>query len=126
MDIPLIASNQRRTKARWLQASQFALVSLVGLGINALVREIVSFIFYPIWMAIFPNPMVAEVVNYNFSIIAAIGVVLELRGQPAVDVSEPLGTWHDAATRRGRLSTTRRQCANRPALAALSADRCRR
>lgn len=65
-----------RTKARWLQASQFALVSVVGLAINALVREIVSFIFHPIWLAIFPNPVVAEVVNYNFSIIAAIGVVL--------------------------------------------------
>ena len=65
-----------RTKARWLQASQFALVSIVGLGINALVREIVSYIFHPFWLAVFPNPMVAEVVNYNFSIIAAIGVVL--------------------------------------------------
>jgi putative flippase GtrA len=65
-----------RTKTRWLQASQFALVSVIGLAINALVREIVSFIFYPIWMAAFPDPVVAEVVNYNFSIIAAIGVVL--------------------------------------------------
>ena len=65
-----------RTKTRWLQASQFALVSVVGLGINALVREIVSYIFHPFWLTVFPNPMVAEVVNYNFSIIAAIGVVL--------------------------------------------------
>jgi len=65
-----------RTKARWLQASQFVLVSVIGLGINTLVREIVSFLFHPLWLAIFPNPMTAEVVNYNFSIIAAIGVVL--------------------------------------------------
>lgn len=65
-----------RTKARWVQASQFVLVSLVGLVINALVREVVSFIFHPIWLAAIPDPVVAEVVNYNFSIIAAIGVVL--------------------------------------------------
>ena len=65
-----------RTKARWVQASQFAAVSVVGLAINALVREIVSFIFHPFWIAVIDDPVVAEIVNYNFSIIAAIGVVL--------------------------------------------------
>lgn len=65
-----------RTKSRWVQAGQFGLVSLVGLAINALVREIVSFIFHPIWLAVIPDPVIAEIVNYNFSIIAAIGVVL--------------------------------------------------
>lgn len=65
-----------RTKSRWLQASQFALVSLVGLGINALVREIVSFLFHPFWLTVIHDPVIAEIVNYNFSIAAAIGVVL--------------------------------------------------
>lgn len=65
-----------RTKARWLQASQFALVSIVGLAINALVREIVSIVFTPLWFALISDPVVAEVVSYNFSIITAIGVVL--------------------------------------------------
>lgn len=65
-----------RTKALWVQASQFATVSLVGLAINALVREIVSFLFHPFWVTVIQDPMVAEIVNYNFSIMAAIGVVL--------------------------------------------------
>lgn len=64
------------TKSRWLQVSQFAIVSIVGLGINAIVREIVSYFMHPIWLSLLPDPMVAEVINYNFSIAAAIGVVL--------------------------------------------------
>ncbi len=64
------------TKSRWLQVSQFAIVSVVGLGINAIVREIVSYIMHPIWLSLLPDVMVAEVINYNFSIAAAIGVVL--------------------------------------------------
>ncbi len=64
------------TKSRWLQVSQFAIVSVVGLGINAVVREIVSYIMHPIWLSLLPDVMVAEVINYNFSIAAAIGVVL--------------------------------------------------
>ena len=64
------------TKSRWLQVSQFTIVSVVGLGINAIVREIVSYIMHPIWLSLLPDVMVAEVINYNFSIAAAIGVVL--------------------------------------------------
>lgn len=64
------------TKARWLQVSQFALVSIIGLGINSIVREIVSYLLHPFWLQVMPNPMIAEIVNYNFSIAAAIGVVL--------------------------------------------------
>jgi putative flippase GtrA len=64
------------TKARWLQVSQFAVVSIVGLGINTVVREIVSHVLYPFWQSVLHNPVVAEVVNYNFSIAVAIGVVL--------------------------------------------------
>ncbi|MFN8468843.1 MAG: GtrA family protein [Caldilineaceae bacterium] len=63
------------TKSRWVQISQFFLISLVGLGINTIVREIVSHLLYPFWQTVFHNPMMAEVINYNFS-IAAIGVVL--------------------------------------------------
>jgi putative flippase GtrA len=64
------------TKARWLQVSQFAVVNIVGLGINTVVREIVSHVLYPFWQSVLHNPVVAEVVNYNFSIAVAIGVVL--------------------------------------------------
>ena len=64
------------TKARWVQISQFATVSIVGLGINTIVREVVSHLMYPFWQSIVHNPVVAEVVNYNFSIAVAIGVVL--------------------------------------------------
>lgn len=64
------------TKSRWLQVSQFFVVSIIGLGINTIVREIVSHLLYPFWQTVFHNPMVAEVVNYNFSIAVAIGVVL--------------------------------------------------
>ena len=64
------------SKTRWVQAGQFAIVSFIGLGINAVVREIVSLVMHPIWQQIFNNPVVADVVNYNFSIAAAIGVVL--------------------------------------------------
>lgn len=64
------------TKARWLQVSQFAVVSIVGLGINTVVREIVSHVMYPVWQTLLHNPMVVKVVNYNFSIAVAIGVVL--------------------------------------------------
>ena len=64
------------TKSRWLQVSQFALVSFVGLGINAVVRELVSYIMHPIWLSVLHDPVVAEIINYNFSIAAAIGVVL--------------------------------------------------
>ena len=64
------------TKSRWLQVSQFVIVSIVGLGINAIVREIVFHLMQPVWAALLHNPMVAEVIGYNFSIAAAIGVVL--------------------------------------------------
>jgi putative flippase GtrA len=64
------------TKARWVQVSQFFVVSIIGLGINTIVREVVSHLLYPFWQTIFHNPMMAEVVNYNFSIAVAIGVVL--------------------------------------------------
>jgi putative flippase GtrA len=64
------------TKARWLQVSQFATVSIVGLGINTVVREIVSHLLLPVWQSLIQNPVAAEVVNYNFSIAVAIGVVL--------------------------------------------------
>jgi putative flippase GtrA len=64
------------TKARWLQISQFAAVSIVGLGINTVVREIVSHIMHPVWLSLIANPVAAEVINYNFSIATAIGVVL--------------------------------------------------
>lgn len=64
------------TKSRWLQVSQFALVSFIGLGINAIVREIVSYVMHPIWLSVLDNPVIAEVINYNFSIAVAIGVVL--------------------------------------------------
>jgi putative flippase GtrA len=65
-----------RTKARWVQAGQFVVVSLVGLVINSLVRELVSYLLHPFWLAAIPDAAIAEIVNYNFSIIAAIGVVL--------------------------------------------------
>jgi putative flippase GtrA len=65
-----------RTKSRLVQAGQFAVVSLVGLGINSLVREIVSYILHPIWLSLIDNHVIAEIVNYNFSIAVAIGVVL--------------------------------------------------
>jgi putative flippase GtrA len=64
------------TKSRWLQVSQFAIVSVIGLGINTLVRELVSWIMHPIWQSLVPNAVLAEVINYNFSIAAAIAVVL--------------------------------------------------
>jgi putative flippase GtrA len=64
------------TKARWLQISQFATVSIVGLGINTVVREIVSHFLHPFWLSVINSPVAAEVVNYNFSIAVAIGVVL--------------------------------------------------
>ena len=64
------------TKSRWLQVSQFALVSFVGLGINAVVREIVYHLMEPVWLSLLQDPMGAEVIGYNFSIAAAIGVVL--------------------------------------------------
>ncbi len=64
------------SKARWLQISQFIAVSLIGLAINAVVREIVSHLMHPIWLAVVQNSVLAEIINYNFSIAAAIGVVL--------------------------------------------------
>jgi putative flippase GtrA len=64
------------TKSRWLQISQFTIVSVIGLGINTIVREIVSYVMHPIWLSVLNDGAVAEVINYNFSIAAAIGVVL--------------------------------------------------
>ena len=64
------------TKSRWLQISQFAIVSFVGLGINAIVREIVSYVMHPIWLSLLHDAVITEVINYNFSIAAAIAVVL--------------------------------------------------
>lgn len=64
------------TKSRWLQVSQFAVVSFIGLGINTIVREIVSYFMHPLWLSLLHDSAIAEVINYNFSIAAAIGVVL--------------------------------------------------
>ena len=64
------------TKSRWLQVGQFALVSIVGLGINAIVREIVFHLMQPVWLSLLHDPVLTEVIGYNFSIAAAIGVVL--------------------------------------------------
>ena len=64
------------TKSRWLQISQFAIVSFVGLGINAIVREIVSYVMHPIWLSLLHDAVITEVINYNFSIATAIAVVL--------------------------------------------------
>ena len=104
------------TKARWVQISQFATVSIVGLGINTIVREVVSHLMYPFWQSIVHNP-VAEVVNYNFSIAVAIGVVLfgtsssTDSGRSAVLVKLTLA-WPLSP------STIRRPFANRQALVA--------
>lgn len=73
LDIPRSAV---RTKACWVQAGQFGVVSLIGLVINSLVCGSVSYLFHPLWLTLIPDAAIAEIVNYNFSIIAAIGVVL--------------------------------------------------
>lgn len=68
--------DKRNHKSRWVQAGQFMIVSFVGLGINAVVREIASILFTPFWHSVIHNPTLADVVSYNFSIAVAIGVVL--------------------------------------------------
>jgi hypothetical protein len=79
-----------RTKARWVQASQFALVSLIGLAINALVREIVSYLFIRSgWLLSRSDRRRGgelQLLDYCRDWRRAL---LELRRQPAVDVPQP-------------------------------------
>ena len=57
------------------QMLQFAIVSIVGLGINLLVVLLVHHSLEAVWMAWF-GPQIGYIVSYNFAKAFAIGVVL--------------------------------------------------
>jgi putative flippase GtrA len=58
------------------QMLQFALVSIVGLGINTLIFSFVHRSLEPNWIAWLDNPTVGHIASYNFAKLFAIGVVL--------------------------------------------------
>ena len=58
------------------QMAQFALVSLVGLGINTIVFYFVDLLLFPYWNEWLANGDLAFIVSYNFAKLFAIGVVL--------------------------------------------------
>jgi putative flippase GtrA len=66
-------SRQRHVGA---QLGQFAIVSLIGLGINLAVFTLVDHLLEPFWNAVFSNPQVAHFVGNNFALASAILVVL--------------------------------------------------
>lgn len=58
------------------QLSKFALVSVVGLGINTLVFHMMTLLLEPLWHTLISSPELALVIALNFSKLFAIGVVL--------------------------------------------------
>jgi putative flippase GtrA len=58
------------------QMLQFALVSIVGLGINTLIFSFVHRSLEPNWIAWLDNPTAGHIASYNFAKLFAIGVVL--------------------------------------------------
>jgi putative flippase GtrA len=58
------------------QMFQFALVSIVGLGINTLIFSFIHRSLEPHWIAWLDNSTTGHIASYNFAKLFAIGVVL--------------------------------------------------
>ncbi len=66
---------ESRTRDARGQLAQFAIVSIVGLGINTLVFLAIHHALDHMWIDLF-GPEVGFIVSYNFAKLLAIGVVL--------------------------------------------------
>ena len=58
------------------QLLQFALVSIIGLGINTLIFSFIHRSLEPFWIDYFATPDLGHLISYNFAKLLAIGVVL--------------------------------------------------
>lgn len=66
---------ESRTRKKRGQLARFAMVSIIGLGINLLVVMAVHHTLDGLWMSLF-GPNIGFIVSYNFAKAFAIGVVL--------------------------------------------------
>ncbi len=67
---------ESQTRSRRTQLPQFALVSLIGLGINQLVVLIVHHFGKPLWINAVGNANLGNTLSANFALAFAIGIVL--------------------------------------------------
>lgn len=67
---------ESRQRQAGTQLAQFALVSLVGLGINTLILATVDHLLINYWIALTGSEQIGFTISYNFAKLFAIGVVL--------------------------------------------------
>jgi putative flippase GtrA len=67
---------ESKSRKAGMQLTQFAIVSIIGLALNQAVALTTSYLLKPLWLSVLMNPDLAEIVNYNFALAIAIGVVL--------------------------------------------------
>ncbi len=67
---------ESRSRRTLTQLPQFALISIIGLGINQSVLFIVNRFSEPLWIEAVGSAALGEVLSRNFSLAVAIGVVL--------------------------------------------------
>lgn len=65
----------KRRQAGW-QLAQFALVSIIGLGINTLILATVDHLLINFWVQLVGHEHLGFTISYNFAKLIAIGVVL--------------------------------------------------